>query len=203
MKRFVYAVMAVAMTAAVSFAGMPLMIGGGVNLSSHSYNEDLPDGVDQGMLLGFHVGANTVIPIADKMGVLTGLNFETRGGATKFEMFGIDVISAITMRYINIPALFSYNFTPELAVAIGPEIGIALSGTTVVDVDGDEESDDFEDYNALDLGLSVLSNYTISEKIVVGLGYDYGLMNVADIDDDDANLKNRNFKILVAYKLNM
>lgn len=201
---------AVLMLAAFTYS-MPLTIGAGLNLSNLSYGGDYADfeSDDAGMRIGFAVGVTTTIALNDKMGVLTGLAYETRGQTSETEFGDITANGFMKLNYIEIPVLFSYSVMPELALNVGPEIGICLGGTAGVTYDNapaglDDEEEDIEDYSTLDVGLSLGANYTLMEKFVIGVGYSMGFMNIdaSDAADDmDGGITNTNIKIMVGYKL--
>jgi outer membrane immunogenic protein len=208
MKR-VLTLVAVLMLAAASFAGMPLTIGAGLNMSNLSFSGDYEAPDDAGMRIGFNVGVNTTIALNDKMGVLTGLAYETRGMTTETKVGDITANGFMKLSYLQIPVLFSYNAMPELALNVGPEIGIKLSATQGVTYDNapaglDDVDEDMEDVSTLDLGLSLGVNYTLMEKFVIGAGYYMGFMNIDNFDYDtapDGSITNTNIKIMVGYKL--
>jgi hypothetical protein len=192
-----------------SFAGMDLMIGGGLNLSNASLSEDLPSGVDKPMLIGFNAGVNLFIPFSEQIGLTPGVNFETRG--MKIEISAIKTTTTMSMNYLQIPVLFTYKPIPELALKLGPEIGIFLSGTGTIEVNGVSNDGDIksDDVNTIDFGLSAGASYTIANTIAVGAGYYLGLTKVNKSESTDAaaseesgssgDFKNNNIKIYVAY----
>jgi hypothetical protein len=185
-----------------SFAGIDLRIGGGLNLSDeiHTGVNKLSDAYEEKLLVGFNAGSSVSYYFTERLGMVAGLSFETRGYGwdNKDIETGITRSAVFSLYYLQIPVLCSYRPIPELAVNLGPELGIFLSGKSKVD--GTEA--DLKEIKPVDLGVSLTADYTIANIIAVGAGYYYGLLN----NDDrprGASVKgsstNTNIKLYVAY----
>jgi len=186
-----------------SFAGIDLRLGGGLNLSNEAYTGDykLPSGYNQSMHVGFNVGANVALSFPGPMGIVTGLNFETRGSGWTND--GDSRTAEFALQYLQIPALFSYRPFPGLAVSIGPELGIFLKGKEKLNGQWSDMGE-AEKVKAIDFGVSLTIDYTILNMINAGVGYYQGFLN----NDDRASapnlsggIINSNIKIFVAYVL--
>jgi outer membrane immunogenic protein len=192
-----------------SFAGIDLTIGGGLNISDVNLSKDYKLASDQtkSMLMGFNAGANARFAFNDKMGLVAGLNYETRGAKIKTSDLGFSETKTGNLAYLQIPVLFSYKFMPELAVNIGPEIGLLLRAKEKVEGDFDIDNGTFDvksSTSSLDLGASIQVTYTISNMIVVGAGYDYGFINTdKNPGDMKGAMTNSNIKVTVAYLLHL
>jgi outer membrane immunogenic protein len=196
-----------------SFAGIDLTIGGGLNISDLTLTGDykldniyLAYGQTQSMLIGFNAGANARFSFNDKMGLVAGLNFETRGDKIKkSNKYGAgSYTTTLTMHYLQVPVLFSYKFLPELAVNIGPEAGIFLGGTSKDEGDQTGSTDQKDLVKAFDIGASIQATYTIARMIVVGAGYDLGFMNTDKSPNGKSGAaKNNNIKVTAAYLLHL
>ena len=192
-----------------SFAGIGLTIGGGLNLSNTSESGDyeLPSGETQSMVVGFNAGVNALFGFTDKMGLVTGLNYETRG--TKITVpasitgLGVSGTETMSASYLQIPVLFSYKFIPELAVNLGPELGFYLSGTEKYEAAGQSQSQDLQNMSSMDFGASIGVSYTIVNMIVVGAGYYLGFLNIDNTSGMSGSVTNNNIKITVAYLLHL
>jgi hypothetical protein len=204
MKFLKVSVAAVLLASVSSFAAMDLTIGGGLNLSNTMLSGDykMPDGVDKTMLIGFNAGANARFAFNDMMGLVAGLNFETRG----MKISEGDLKLTTSANYLQIPVLFSYKLMPELAINIGPEVGIYLSGKGKAEMAGQSVEADLENVSTLDLGASIGVTYTFAEVVQVGGGFYWGFLNT-DNDPADADMSgaatNMNIKITVGYLLKM
>jgi hypothetical protein len=205
-------IVAVVLFASVSsFAGLDLMVGGGLNMSNESFSGDYKDiltGMNKSMRIGFNAGANMCIPFSEQMGLVAGLNYETRGTKLKADSMGASVTVTKAASYLQIPILFSYKPIPALAINLGPELGIFLGGKAKTEITGvtglSMPDEDLEDISTLDLGASIQVNYTIANMIVVGAGYYWGFLNT-DNSSVPAGMSisgsetNNNIKINVGY----
>jgi hypothetical protein len=204
MKRFMLRLAIVAFAATNSFADGGILVGGGMSLSNLSVSK-LGNGVTQKMNPGFKVDWNYWYMFNDKMGIIAGVDFETRGAK-----FTVDTTTtAMPLYYFQIPILFSYTilntivprFLSDFSVSIGPEIGI-LART-------DDAVDDLDYLNSLDYGASVNLGITVCNHFVVGGGYNMGFTKItkgpsasskyADLIGS-STLKNSTIKIFIDYK---
>ncbi len=213
MKRIVCAAMVLAMCMGFANAEKTVLVGAALNLSNMSGSGDYESYTkDNGMRVGFGIGANYLVALNDKMGVLAGLAYETRGTSqsTSSTMYGVTVKSDMTtaLSYLEIPILFSYKVMPELAVNVGPQLGMLLSAKTTgtVSVAGtstDVDVDVKDGMSGMDLGLTLGVGYTIANMVVVGASYTLGLLNT-DKDPPsgvDGSITNSNIQINAAYIL--
>jgi hypothetical protein len=189
-----------------SFAGMDLMVGGGLNMSNENLSGDykLPSGVDQSMYIGFNAGANLLIPFGEQIGMVAGVNYETRGTKEKGSENGMSGTMTISGSYLQIPLLFSYKPIPALAINLGPELGFFLGGTAKTEATGYSHSEDLKDISTFDFGASLQVNYTIANMILVGAGYYWGFLNTDASEVPagitvDGSQTNNNIKIHVGY----
>jgi hypothetical protein len=189
-----------------SFAGIDLKIGGGLNLSNEIYSGDfkLPDAYKKKMHVGFNAGASMAIYFTQQLGLVVGLGYETRGSGWEVDdvEYGGPMSADFSMGYLQIPAHFSYRPIPALAIALGPELGIFLSGKA----NGGGETMDLEEIRPIDFGASFTVDYTFANMIAVGAGYYQGLITNDDRPRGDfvkGSIKNINIKLFVAYVLHL
>jgi hypothetical protein len=103
--------------------------------------------------------------------------------------------NSLNLDYINIPLLFQYMFDNGFRIHAGPQVGFlvnakAKSGNTSVDVK--------DDYNSVDLGLSIGGSYVFTETgFGIDARYNHGLSNIYDSNVLDAT--NRGFQLGVFY----
>jgi hypothetical protein len=185
-----------------SFAGIDLKIGGGLNISGERYTggKKLQDYYNQNMHVGFNAGVNVALPFSRQMGIVTGLSYETRGSGWKIEevKYGGPLSADFSMNYFQIPALFFYRPIPALAIGLGPELGIFLTGKSK---EGDETKD-LNEIKPIDFGASLTVDYIFANMIAVGAGYYFGFLNNDDRPDENlpkGSITNNNIKIFVAY----
>jgi hypothetical protein len=189
-----------------SFAGIDLRVGGGLNLSNeaHSGGYTLASDETKKMHVGFNAGAQADIHLSTQMGVVAGLSYETRGSQTVVDAgspyFDPNASPQVfSLRYLQIPVLFSYRPIPALSIAIGPELGIFLDGELKL---GNSVSGPLDEIRTIDFGASLLVDYTFANMIAVGAGYYLGLLNndaSSTADILSGGIKNNNIKLYVAY----
>jgi hypothetical protein len=181
-----------------SFAGIELRVSGGLNLSGETYSGDfkLPDNFKQKMHVGFNIGASGAFYFTQQLGVVAGLGYETRGSGWKVDETEAD----FALNYLQIPAHFAFRPVPALTIALGPELGIFLSGNA--NVNG--EKVDLDPIKPIDLGASLTVDYTFINMIAVGAGYYLGILNNDDRPRGDfvkGSITNNNIKIYIAFIL--
>jgi hypothetical protein len=191
-----------------SFAGIDLRIGGGLNMSNETYAGDytLPPNFKKNMHVGFNAGASAAVPFSRQWGIVAGISYETRGSEQDIDTAGTgsgDSSSRVfSMRYLQIPVLFSYRPIPALAIALGPELGIFLGGKTK----NGSVSKDMVDIRTIDIGASLTLDYTIANMIAVGAGYYLGFLNTDNSSSAEilkGGIRENNIKLFVAYVLHL
>lgn len=199
----------------------PLTFGikGGVNLSNFSGAS--AKGMDA--RVSFNVGLTVDYALTQDLYLLTGLEYIVKGAKDEGTMSVEDpTYGKISFTgtendsptYLQVPIHLGYKLVvtdaakivfragPYIAYGIGGEVeveGKAVINDVTVDIDGGY--DFFEEGRAkrfdFGLGLGVGAEFG---KIGVGLGYDLGLINIADTDLIDGNIKNMNAYLTVGYK---
>ena len=189
-----------------SFAGIDLRIGGGLNLSNEIYSGDfkLTDAYKKKMHVGFNAGASTAIYFTQHLGIIAGLSYETRGFGWKIDdpELGGPLSADFSLSYLQILALFSYRPMPGLAISLGPELGIFLTGKSKVG----NETEDLDIIKPIDFGASLLVDYTIANMIAIGAGYYFGFLMNEDRPEGDSmegSITNNNIKLFAAYVLHL
>ena len=202
--RFMLVVAMLAMVTALS-AQAQLGVKGGLNMSNF-YGDDLDD---QNMKLGFHVGLTADFEIAYNSAIQTGLILHTKGAkysASEGEISG-DV--TVNPMYIQLPLHYAYKLdvSPGTRVVFhaGPYAAYGVGGKTKVsgslgdasaEVEGDVFGDDgFMKRFDAGLGLGVGAEFG---QILLDLGWDMGLVNIADSDNGD--FKNQNAYLSVGFR---
>lgn len=185
----------------------------GVNFQNLNGKESEDDDLDNKMLVGFNIGANAEIPIAQDFYVQPGLLFSTKGAKLDDET---DV--KVKLSYLEIPINLLYKpvlgdgnlllgFGPYLAFAVG---GKLTDGDNDLDIEFEKEiSQDQEGsptpyFKRMDAGANLLVGYELSSRISAQLNAQLGLVNinpeVTGLDDDDSKTKNTGFGISIGYR---
>ncbi|WP_029903104.1 porin family protein [Prevotella sp. 10(H)] len=185
----------------------PLTFGvkAGMNLSN--FSGDLSGDAK----IGFNVGLTMDYSLAQDIYLMTELKYSLEGSK--------DDGTKINMSYLKLPVHIGYKLAitdnTRIVFQGGPYIGYALSGkykAGPISVDAfDQDLADVVGYKMkrfdFGLGLGVGAEF---DKICVGLGYDFGLINVLDVQDksaigeltgiSDPSGKNMNGYLTVGYK---
>lgn len=151
--------------------------------------------------VGFNAGVAVNIPLVKSLYVKTGLQYTEKGVKGKGESSG----SRITAGYIELPVLASYRYDfdgqTQLQVNIGPYFAYGVTGEVKSQGLFNGTLDTFGDNGVLkrfDAGLHLSAGVTVSRNVYAGLGYEFGLNNINDTEDD-VSLKNGNFFVSLGY----
>ena len=196
-----------------ALGGTTFGIRAGVNFQNLNGKDFEDDDLDNKMLVGFNIGANAEIPIAQDFYVQPGLLFSTKGAKLDDET---DV--KVKLSYLEIPINLLYKPVlgdGKLLLGFGPYLAFALGGKVT---DGDNDLDiEFEKeisqdqagsftpyFKRMDAGANLLVGYELSSRISAQLNAQLGLVNinpeVTGLDDDDSKTKNTGFGISIGYR---
>lgn len=183
----------------------------GTNFTNVTGKDAADKKLDNKMKVGFHLGVNAEVNLADEFYLQPGLLFSTKGaksgeGESK---------TTVNISYVEIPVNFIYK--PELGegkllLGAGPYLGIGVGGKVK---SGDASSSikfknkvDPEHAGAqlkrMDAGANLLAGYELSSKISVQLNAQLGLTNINPKMEGDseskAKSKNTGFGISLGYR---
>ena len=190
----------VAMLAIVTAASAQMSLGikGGVNMSNF-YGDEL---TDKNIKIGFHVGLAADYDFASNMAIQSGLFFTTIGAKVVYDFPIIGKIDGTVNSFnLQIPVHLAYKVavTPGTRIVFhaGPYVAYGVGGK--ISTGGKDFADTFGDSGLLKpfdagLGIGVGSEFG---PVVVDLGWDMGLVNVANFN---GNMKNQNAYLSVGYK---
>ena len=173
-----------------------LSVKGGLNMSNF-YGDEL---TDKNMKPGFHIGLGADLGITPNMFIQTGLFFSTKGAKFSDKADGDWVDANVTANYLQLPVHLAYkiNVTPGTRVVLhaGPYVGYGIGGKMKVgslSIDTFDKDLGFKPFDA-GLGLGVGAEFG---KILIDLGWDMGLTNIARVGGD---IKNQNAYLSLGYK---
>ena len=172
----------------------------GINLSSVGGDSDGADSK-----VGFQVGVTMDIPLTQEFYVASGLNFTTKG--FKVNGFAYENSYADTKfnpMYLELPIHIGYKLpvaeNTKLNFHAGPYIAYGVGGKFSAKVGGHKG-----DVNVFSTGLLKefdagfgLGAGSEFGKIGVGIGYDFGFVNI--VDQSGGKLKNQNAYLTLGYK---
>ena len=149
--------------------------------------------------IGFHVGAKAEYNITDNLYGNAALLFSQKGN--KKEEGSIEATS--NPGYLELPIHIGYRFKMGDKVSIfgetGPYFAYGICGKLKVEDSGweyDKKFFDIDEVNKFDFGWGVKAGVEYA-NFQIGLGYEYGITKVFDIDDVKPH--NSNFMVSVAY----
>jgi hypothetical protein len=184
----------------------------GVNFTNINGEHANGNDLDYKMKVGFHVGVNAEIPLADEFYLQPGVLFSTKGA--KIDEAGDPKIN---VSYIEVPVNFLYKAdlgTGKLLMGVGPYVGFGIGGKVKgdgEDVDikfkndlGEEELMDDNVYTKrIDMGGNLLFGYEFSNNFSVQLNAQLGLLNLDPKilgEKPDSKSKNTGFGVSVGYR---
>ena len=150
--------------------------------------------------IGFHVGAKAEYNITDNLYGNAALLFSQKGN--KKEEGSIEATS--NPGYLELPIHIGYRFKMGDKVSIfgetGPYFAYGICGKDKLEGTGVADYDvkffDYDNVNKFDFGWGVKAGVEYA-NFQIGLGYEYGITKVFDIDDVKPH--NSNFMVSVAY----
>jgi hypothetical protein len=159
---------------------------------------------------GFHVGIMGQYMLNSQLGLESGLYYTTLGVDFDWKEDGEKVEGKLNPSYLQLPLSLLYKINIGENLSLNPSVGVyfgyGLGGKVKESIgqysfeedifgkiDGEEWS------NRFDMGATIGLNLQIN-KILVGLGYDYGFMKInKEKGDGDKNIYNGNIKVSVGY----
>lgn len=199
-------VLVVAMLAIVTGASAQLNLGvkGGVNMSNF-YGDEL---TDKNLKIGFNVGLLADYELSYNSAIQTGLFFTTKGAKYSESIGDASADFTVNPMYLQLPVHYAYKLdvTPGTRIVFhaGPYVAYGIGGKSKLsgslgDWDGATEWDVFGDdgFKRFDAGLGLGVGAEFG-PILLDLGWDMGLVNIADSNSGD--IKNQNAYLSVGYK---
>lgn len=190
---------------------------GGVNFQNLSGKDFNGDKLENKLIVGFHVGANIMIPLAPEFYFQPGLLFSTKGA--KYS----DDLSTSTTRlsYIELPLNLVYRAqlgNGYIFLGLGPYLGYAIMGKVQTEIAGNTEKTDIEFqnvveisdpltvpyYKALDVGANIFFGYELPFGVFAQINAQLGLVKINPeyeaLADDKSSIKNTGFGLSLGYR---
>ena len=186
------------MVSLVGAQNLSFNVKGGLNMSN-VYG----DVEDTKMKTGFHIGVGADYNFAPNMAIQTGLLFSGKGA--KADIGNIDYTASAN--YLQLPVHYAYKIdaSPGTKVVLhaGPYFAYGIGGEVKgkdngVSVSIDTFDGDIGLLNRFDAGLGLGVGAEFG-PILLDLGWDMGLINVAR-DSGDDKVKNQNAYLSVGYR---
>jgi opacity protein-like surface antigen len=204
MKKIILTAVAVLVFGFVNAQKAEFGIKGGLNVANQSYSGEVSPSPSS--IIGFHIGGFVEVKVSDKFSIQPELLYSTQG--SEFDMTvnnnGIyyDTKNTFKLAYINIPVMFKYYAAEKFSLQAGPQIGFLTSSKMETEVIGQSVTQDVKDlFETVDFGLNIGAGYDFTKKVSAGIRYNFGLANVAKIDDgSNDKIKNNVFSVSLGYK---
>jgi len=180
---------------------------GGINLANMVSKDDEDTYSDEfDMNLGFNAGVTFELGFGDLMSLEMGAMMDTKG----FKISEGDATVKVNLLYADVPVLLKVGTglgPVRVFGAVGPYLGVGITGKYTVEFDGDKESEDIEwgdgdeaDLKRLDYGAKFGIGAEAS-GFTFGVYYSLGLANLAVDTEGGYKEQNRGLSFSVGYKL--
>lgn len=200
-----------------SAQNLPLTFGvkAGANLSN--FSGDGADGADA--KFGYNFGVTVDYAINYNWYLTSGLEFTNKGAKSDYLLIDLDELAVekigkikYTANYLQLPIHVGYKLDIAEGTKInfhaGPYFAYGIAGkskvsdiTSAIYDDLDRKVDTFSDdaLKRFDFGLGLGAGVEFGQ-INVGLGFDFGLLNISQLGDSDYPIRNQNAYLTVGYK---
>lgn len=177
----------------------------GIDLSNIGEDSDYGES-DHDPLLGFRAGIDAFTPFNEQWTFGAGAHLARKGTKTNTtgegDGYSYSYDNKTMLTYLDVPVVARYGIGETgLGVYGGFQPSLLLGAKTKTSGDGVPTStNDVKDqFGSLDLAASLGVDYSFTNGIRLKLGYDHGLVNIAD--NDYYELRNRTFQFTVGYTL--
>ena len=190
---------------------------GGVNFQNLNGEDNSGDKLENDLIVGYHFGVNTQIPVAPEFYFQPGLQFSTKGAKNK--------VSAITntfkLSYVELPLNFVYKAqlgTGYFMLGLGPYVAYGVGGKAKYEggsvsaesdikfknevVSGDPATTTY--FKPFDAGGNIFFGYEIAGGLFLQLNAQLGMINIRPDSylnpDDDSTIKNTGYGLSLGYR---
>ncbi|MEO5783818.1 MAG: porin family protein [Ginsengibacter sp.] len=143
----------------------------GANAANMNFNKGVPapaEHISPSFKTGFTFGVLINFSLADNILLQPGYYFSQRNGADKSTSMDY------SMNYLSLPVLLSYNISPAIAVAAGPQIEILISAKNKINGVSNNITHDTEERSiGLTAGIDCkpFNSFLISARYMHGLNH--------------------------------
>ena len=193
-------------TAAIAQVQMGLKAGAMLSNAGGNHNSSV---FNENAKLSYTGGAFLTFPINSKIGLQVEALYANQGNRFYSYKSGGSTSGTFqtNLHYISVPVLLQYYLLDHLTIEAGPEFSYLFSnhaGSSQVSFSSGQ-------YKPFDLGLNVGVAYDLTQKVVLGLRYHIGLLDITK--DYEApgvgenpvlihsNVHNRTLQLSVGFKL--
>jgi hypothetical protein len=193
----------------------------GINFQNINGKDGNGDKLSNDMIVGFHAGANALIPIVPEFFFQPGLLFSTKGAKHKYSLLGTSYTDTYNLTYLEVPLNFVYKgslgggfvmvgFGPYVAYGIGGKVktkgGSSSQDRKIKFKNVVETGDDLTvPYSrAFDAGANIFAGYEMASGLFAQLNTQFGMLKINSeykiFPDDKTSEKNTGFGISIGYR---
>lgn len=206
MKKITVVLLAVLMTAFIATnVSAQGITGKGVKVGLNLANVAGDDAEDTNMKIGLAIGGYATFDFGLPVLIRPEVMFSQKGFKIdeEEEFFGetMSIEGTFSVNYLDINPLAVYPINDMISVFVGPSLGLFINGKSeiTVKIAGESETTDedieSDDMNGMDFGLIIGGGYNLG-MVEVEARYSLGLK---DAYDEDSDMKNNVFQIVVGY----
>jgi hypothetical protein len=210
-------IVAVSITSVVGQNPISFAVLGGVNFQNHIGKDYLGKNLENDMIVGFHVGVDAQIRIADEFYFQPGLLFTTKGAKNT----AIGITRTNNLSYIELPLNFVYKgaIGPGFVlVGLGPYVSYGILGKSKLEDGGASVTSDIIFKNKLDLsdpigttffkpfdaGGNIFVGYELTNGLFFQLNAQLGMLEINPEDnripEGETLIKNSGFGLSLGYR---
>ena len=158
-------------------------IKGGLNVS----NLSIGNVSDENIRPGFHVGVFTQLPVSKFFVIQPEVLYSTKG-ATGYDTDPVDLESEykFNLNYVDVSVSATFRLREAADIHIGPYVSYLTNASISTDGDlgGGAANLDRDNFSALDYRPSASFQLNFS-AVSIGIRYNYGLNQIADLDESE------------------
>jgi hypothetical protein len=190
---------------------------GGINFQNLNGKDYQGDKLDNSMIIGFHGGANVMIPIVPEFFFQPGILFSTKGAEHTYG----DFTSTYKLSYLELPLNLVYRASLGsgfVLLGFGPYLAYGIGGKSTFDDGNNSITNDIEFQNVVeigdpltvayfkpfDAGGNIFFGYEMGNGIYAQFNAQLGMLKINPEDkripDDQTSIKNTGFGISLGYR---
>ncbi|QXP58828.1 porin family protein [Olleya sp. HaHaR_3_96] len=137
-------------------------------------------------------GVYSEISLTEKFSFQPEIMYSIQGFSINDDVAGTDDI--VSLNYLNVPLMGKYHVTKGLSLEAGPQIGFLLSAKN-------EDIDVKDTFKSIDVGVNLGLEYKLENGLNFGARYNFGLLNINDIDGSSDKFRNGVAQFTIGYSL--
>jgi len=137
-------------------------------------------------------GVYSEIGLTEKFSFQPEIMYSIQGFSLNDDVAGTDNI--VSLNYLNVPLMGKYHVTKGLSLEAGPQIGFLLSAKN-------EDIDVKDTFKSIDFGVNLGLEYKLENGLNFGARYNFGLLNINDIEGSSDKFRNGVAQFTIGYSL--